>query len=272
MSGTRNKKKVDDLSEETKLNCDQNYEILLGKIEELMDKKFEKMTKTIDQTNVTIQATLQQLTTDTNTNKRIAMNNEHLIIQLTGDHDKMGKDLANAQIKNDHSINDLHEQISQLTVNLNDQKDRSMRDTLVIRGIAETEKETWKETSVNLINYIAQISTLSKDDIEYNVDRAHRGKATNPNRKDPRPIFVKFNTWKFAQEVMYLIIDSNKQRKSNVFVSQLYCEATTEKMNAALKMRKELIKLHPDTEMFVKYPGILLCRKRGSKEQYIPYK
>ena len=76
-------------------------------------------------------------------------------------------------------VDDLQKQLRVANAQIDDQVNRNMRKTLVIRGISQTDKkELWEDTSNHLANKISQITNneITKVDVLNSIERAHRTK------------------------------------------------------------------------------------------------
>ena len=88
-------------------------------------------------------------------------------------------------------IAQLRSKITQQEDEITDLKCRSMRDNIVIRGIAEDNNETWDATKTKVVRFLQetmQVNTSADD-----IDRAHR-LGQKSNRDTPRPIVAKLNS------------------------------------------------------------------------------
>lgn len=98
---------------------------------------------------------------------------------------KQLKDLENKSIKSDElfsereeSINKFDEAVKRQHNQIEDQDNRSMRSTLVFKGI-KGEENNWGDTNKVLVNAIMKVNTdLDRATVESWIDRAHRTKSS----------------------------------------------------------------------------------------------
>ena len=128
------------------------------------------------------------------------------------------------------------------------------------------------KTSKTLATYLSKINKSKKyQDIIKDIDRAHRSKKQSEEKKDePRPIFVKFTSWKNAQLYKSFVVKNNKYLKSKgksvtVFVDQMYSQNVSERRKQAFEARKKLREEGENTKTFVKYPATLMKQNAEGK-------
>ena len=125
----------------------------------------------------------------------------------------------NAMLKDEAAKRD--KKILELEVLMEDQINRSLRETLIFRNIKKkpTEK-TWDDARAVLSDLIAKHCDISYNDVVDVMDRAHCGKT--PSRPEQPPnIYVKFNSWQDSQYIKNEIIKVNKAGKNFINVSQM---------------------------------------------------
>ena len=163
---------------------------------------------------------------------------------------------------------ELNAKLCKMNDNLEDSQNRTMRETLVFTNVPEEKNETWDKTTQILISKLKIIDpTLAPEDIEQDIDRAHRG--GKPRQDKPRPIFVKFSSWKKNSEY-YKRITTNynvKNPQANImFVEQLYTKELTDRRNQAKLERKHLRENGEHGKMFIKYPAKLMVKRNNSNK------
>ena len=92
------------------------------------------------------------------------------------------------------------------------------------------------------------------------VERAHRSKESEFS--EILVIIAKFTDWDLIEKIKSGFIKS----KSSIYVSQMCYPALTKRRNNALIARKELKRLDPSIQVFVKYQATLMVRKAGEKD------
>ena len=175
----------------------------------------------------------------------------------------------------------LLKQISNLKQEIASQTDRGMRCTLTFRGIAESDKEGYLKTPKILANQLAHMEAevrgrnrLTYSDILDSIDRAHRSKKKNEvetptHQKTPRPIHVKFVTWKDSDYLKSTVIRYNKSLLSKgmeptVFVDNMYSDHTNERRKRAWDKLKILRNEGVKAPMYVKYPATLVIKNENT--------
>ena len=166
-----------------------------------------------------------------------------------------------------------------------------MRSTLSFRGVYEDGKESYQKTPKVLANLLSKmeskINKSQREKMTYHailevIDRAHRSSpimteddnngnvgnnGRNGNNREgeagPRPIFVKFTTWKMAEYMKSVVITYNKNliskgKSPSVFVDNMYSKHTNERRKTAYKELKSLRDSGLHVKMFIKYPATLM--------------
>ena len=150
----------------------------------------------------------------------------------------------------------------ELTDELEDSKNRSMRKTLVFRNIRQPQqRESWDQTKQTLANGILNIiSELDKDYIISKIKRAHKAKGNNYGTI--LPVTSKFSDWTFSEQVKSSFIRAAKDRKDEtvIIVSQMYLAALTRRPNNAMIKQKELRKDDHRIRAYMKYPAVLMVK------------
>lgn len=93
----------------------------------------------------------------------------------------------------EQTLNDQQKKISKLQEQLEDQTNRNMRSTLILKDIHQTHPETWNET-IDVLSDALQnhCEKLTKDYVKGAIERAHRGKSNDDGR--PPTIFLKLKS------------------------------------------------------------------------------
>ena len=117
----------------------------------------------------------------------------------------------------------------ELTDELEDSKNRSMRKTLVFRNIRQPQqRESWDQTKQTLANEILNVMPeLDKDFIISKIERVHRAKGNNYGTI--LPVNAKFSDWTFSEQIKFSFIKAAKDKKDEIpiTVSQMYSTALT---------------------------------------------
>ena len=182
----------------------------------------------------------------------------------------------------------LQNRITELENKLSSQVDRSLRCTLTFRGVFEEENENYNKTPKILANALSKMDPSNKHKWSYQkildcIDRAHRGnrKTTDvpPNSnpephqqptRNPRPIFVKFSTWKAAEYLKSLVIRHNKNllaknRNPSIFVDNMFSKRTNFRRKLAYDKMKSLQESGVTLKMHINYPAVLMIMNNETK-------
>ena len=149
---------------------------------------------------------------------------------------------------------------------LQEQTDGSLRSTLIFRNVPEEKNEkSWDDTTKLLVSHLSKTFNWAAGRLHQDIERAHRGREQDvetEKKQKNRAIYVKFMTWRVSEDIKKQIITANRSGKTKIIVSQMYSKQTTEVMNDKLKIRKDIIANNPTWKMSVKYPGILMVKKK----------
>ena len=159
-----------------------------------------------------------------------------------------------------------NERIKELEAKLEDQINRSMRSTLVFKGVPGNEP-SWTKTTETLSNLIHEIQPEIPCEVADSwIERAHRVKSKN-GQKESLNIIAKFTSWKNSETVKDLFIQHNKKNKNSdtpkIYVEQLQSKLLAARSNEAKKFRKKLKEENPNWLLYVAHPAKLLCKKPG---------
>ena len=164
-------------------------------------------------------------------------------------------------------LEEQQQEIISLKATLNEQIDRSLRSTLIFKGIPHENKEkSWDDTKNTLIKYLSTTFNWDKEVLSKDIERAHRGKINEENTKQNDAIYVKFESWRNSEGIKKDIIKANRDGHTKVIVTQMYSKVTTDIINDKLKLRKDIIQRNNSWKMYVKYPGILMAKKPGQSK------
>ena len=110
-------------------------------------------------------------------------------------------------------IEPLETRNKELTDELKDSKNRSMRKTLVFRNISQPQqRESWDQTKQTLANEILNVMPeLDKDYIISKIERSHRAK--DNIYETILPVIAKFPDWTFSEQVKSSFIRAAKDKK-----------------------------------------------------------
>ena len=79
-----------------------------------------------------------------------------------------------------------------------DLRNRSMRSSLIFRGVPENEQsDAWKDVSRHLVSLLPSRLNVNYDELDLQLNRGHRTPKTTEDN-DTRPIFAEFVNWRYA--------------------------------------------------------------------------
>ena len=230
----------------------------LDELKSLIQQNHKELTETLNKKFDLLNTWLTKVESTANLALETATKNANLLEEQNRTEEFQNKKL-------EEKISHQTKCIETLENQLNEQTDRSLRTTLIFRGIPQKEDEkSWSNTTTTLANTLNKI--CPNDNVEEIIDtieRAHRAKKSENTGKNntSRPIIAKFSNWKFSEKFKSAIIKYNRNQPEHpLYVSQMYSTKTTDRINDALKHRKELARQDSNLKMFVAYPATLMGR------------
>ena len=187
---------------------------------------------------------------------------------------------------NKDSIENLREElesrdkkIDMLEREIDDLCNRSMRKTLVFRGLPE--KADGADTWQNVWKFLLKFLALYDPDIAHlSIDRAHRSaQKIDPHKSKsprPRPVFAEFVSWQDASRVLMMATKIGKMpyefegHEYNISLEQMVSKSVMEKRQTVLKVRKYLMNENPNWLASLRFPAILMVNESEEK-QYCKY-
>ena len=111
------------------------------------------------------------------------------------------------------------------------------------------------------------------------IQRAHRSSKRQRSHQQPhnrpRPIFVAFQSWKVAAEVLKkakmlrdnpYLYEGKEVKEVGLYIEQMYSPTVTQKRKAALRVRWSLKKTNPSWIVFLRYPARIFYRTEDDGE------
>ena len=178
----------------------------------------------------------------------------------------------NSTKSNKDEIGKLNKRVKELESKLEDQTNRSLRNTLIIRGLKEHEIENnCSQTSRKVNEVLSRVLDMPPQHISHMIKRCHRGQ-----KKDDkvRPIFIKFQSWKDAQFVLTSITRiRTKNRHFEFKIDQMYTEDVTDRRNEAMIERRKLLNDNSNAivKAYVASTAKLMVKEKNS-QKYEVYK
>ena len=187
---------------------------------------------------------------------------------------KTASDALELAKSNQEAIKALHSHITNLVSENNDlkqavdkQMDRSMRNTLVIKGLAlGNNEQSWEDTEETLNKILLDNTDLDASHISRLFERVHRGK-TSDKQPGPPLIFARCYDWRDTQMPISTFRNLNMKNKNlKVYVEQQHSPMITARQNEAMLVRKKLKKQNLIVSGFVQYPATLMVKKQGDSK------
>ena len=160
--------------------------------------------------------------------------------------------------QNNNKIADLQKESKAAKVDLDDQVNRTLRKTLVFKGIRGQSNEPWDTTREKLNKIIGKKVPTLKDMCP--VERAHHWK---PKKEGDEPvesttIFAAFSNWNDAQAVLRASRDGGNFR-----AEQMFSPAISSRRNQAMLKRRALKDEGRIEKAYVAFPAKLMVKKKG---------
>ena len=174
--------------------------------------------------------------------------------------DDLKDQITKIAIPDDERINSIQERIEERT-------NRSLRQTMVFRGIPGKPKESWASTTRNLATSIGEALDISDSKARGMINRAHRG------GKKKNVIFANFFRWEDTEEIIKAFREWNiEEPERKIFVDYKYGPLTTIRRSDALALRKELKSSKTIVSGYVRYPAGLMVKYTNDDEIYTLHK
>ena len=168
-----------------------------------LNNKYDQINQRMDTLQQSLDGNLKNIKSDIEVNSTTAKN--ALALATTNKTDILLTSNENYNLK--QSLHELTLKLEIANDQIDDQINRSLRNTLIFRGIPLKPKETWEETTTILAETISkQIPDLNKEWIRETIERAHRSK-TGSN------IIVKFVSWQDSEHIKNSIIQYKQQNQ-----------------------------------------------------------
>lgn len=223
---------------------------------ELLDTQRQQIVGSINTEITNLKTEITNLKTETNKTKDIAT------------------DAISLARENSNELEGIKQEIDELSKYLDEQVNRSMRKTLVIKGLSVGDKEkTWEDTENRLINLVINEANVDVNHAKKMFERAHRGKK-NEKKSGPPSIYACLHDWKDAQYLIKTFKENNRNNRNlQIYIEQLYSPDVVKRRNQAMIVRKELLSKKEILAGYVEYPAILMVKKevRGKYEKHSSY-
>ena len=167
--------------------------------------------------------------------------------------------LKDSNANKSEEIDNLKSLNKKTRIKLDDQVNRSLRKSLIFRGIKGDDTEIWEETRRKLNFIIGQHLPRMKNSTV--VERAHHGKYYNNSTSTP--IFACFYDWNDSQEILEKF---SRNKIEGIHCEQMYSSEITSRRNLALLKRKELKARGDIVSGYIAYPATLVVKKMGESK------
>ena len=265
---------------------------LIKGLETRLDDKFSSQTVLIESVKTHLDNRITELQTLAYANKsainknfleianvtQTATTNSQDIAKLEQDvHETMSSlQQTNTQLKTE--LNSLHNTVSLQAIKLNvqrrrteDQTNRALRKTLIIRGIPEpTEDINWSDTRKTTINALADATKLNKDGLNKVFERIHRGKKFNKDNKYPRHVHALLFDWNAIESIRKELIKHGKN--SGIYIDNHYGPDTTYRRSKAFDARRTMKAEGTIHSAYVAFPARLFVKYKPTDTKYVLYK
>ena len=206
-----------------------SLEARIVSVEDLINKHYEQFINIIKDIEQKANSTLSLATSNS---KVIAENTERKSSQQF-DYQSLVERIEMLDSKNKELTNELEES-----------KNRSMRKNLVSKNIRQPQqRESWDQLKQILANEILNVMPeLDQVFIISKIERTHRAKRNNYGTI--LKVSAKFSDWTFSEQVKSSFIKAAKDKKDEtpIIASQMYSAALTKRRNNAMIKRKDLLK------------------------------
>ena len=159
--------------------------------------------------------------------------------------------------------------IQTLHNDLDDVKNRNMRNNLIIKGLPESSNGEKEDTRAVVINYLAELAEQDEAEIEDVVDRCHRGGRKNNNNNNnninnkPRNIYMNFTSSRHVD----FYIQKARTQKSEYKLERQFTKPVQDRRNAAMLHRRTLLDNKEITSGYLEYPATLMVKKPGDSKE-----
>ena len=211
----------------------------------------------LEETITSYQSSLETITTELGSLKQSIDTHDDEIRKLITENDDLKKQMCQvAQQSGLERIDELEELIEERT-------NRSLRQTLVFKGVQQNgAKESWNETKSLLSDIIAETLDINHDHAMSMVNRCHRG-GRKP-RVGPKLIYANLFSWEDCEVIIEAFRRSNIQDSSfGIYANYKYGRLTTARRNMALETRKTLKSSGQITQGYLQYPAKLIVKYQG---------
>ena len=165
------------------------------------------------------------------------------------------------------------ESFKMLEEKLEDRTNRQLRQTIVVKGLAEKENEKWSDTRHILAKHVSKAYQIDIKKANNLFERVHRGggEGFDGKKKGKRDVYALCSKWDDSEFLVWnsFKVNKNKPKKDRVIVEYKYGPLTTLRRGEAMKKRRELIEKKQFKNAYVKFPAILMGRKDGEENYSI---
>ena len=234
------------------------HDSLMAGFEQIIDKKLAVLNVKINSVEAAVASTTNIIT------KLVSDMND-----LKAANDILSVEVANLQNENEnlkHSSTTNPDKFRELEERVEERTNRSLRQTMVFKGIPEVPREKWSDTTKILAQKIAECCDVPYVDAENSINRAHR---SGSNMNKPRHIYANFYEWGVTQDIVKKFRSQNFESPDfKIYAEYKYGPLTSVRRSEALKMRKSLKEGNIIISGYVKYPARLMVKYSSDDKGY----
>ena len=190
--------------------------------------------------------------------KTTAINNSSAIEDLQLKYTTLSDKLVSYNTENQ----ELKKQLEEAEATIDDQVNRSLRNTLIIKNVKEETNETWSQTKEVVKNLLVRHLRFDRERVDYVIERAHRGKVkVNTGINNHRNIYVRFIHWEDSEFVKKGFANINREnRDMKIRVCPMFSPKIQARQNNAMQTRRQLLTSGTIVSGYVEFPAILMVK------------
>ena len=248
----------------TQKNLDDAVELLIERFTGIIDEKLTGVVVRISELEETVANNKIQFELQAKEIEHLSTANDELRAHI----DQISQKLDHFELaQNQPSSTDFSQKLKDVEERLEERTNRQLRQTLVFRGVRETNNESWEDTFDIITKIISKNLGISTRSAESMFNRVHRGKPTrNGDINSPRPIYAAMFKWHDCENIIDEFRGLNISKKSSIRVNYMFGPLTSARRNLALLERKKLKESGVIISGYLSYPAQLFGKIPGSDE------
>ena len=234
---------------------------LITRFTVIIDEKLTAVVTRVMELEERVADNRTQLETQATKMEELCLANEELRLHI----DSLSEKIEQFESENSKfSSSDIINKITEVEERLESRTNRQLRQTLVFKGVRETEDESWDDTFDIIAGITSKHLGISKQKALSMFNRVHRGRPAKNDNNSPRAIYANLFKWYDCEELVDCFKKLNIENKSSVRVSYHYGPRTSYRRNLALVERKRLKDSGVITSGYLEFPAKLFGKSRGS--------